>query len=234
MQIPPLGGTFPAREPCIYTACDSEYFSQFAPAFIHSALANSGWPLHLHLYNPTESQLAQLYTIPNLSVTWEHLPLADLDPSVLPAYYAAARFIRLAQVFGNHAVFCMDIDAVVRSTVPKLSTRADLYLHRISTQPRRFLAGGVYLNSTQGGHQFIQQFADQLSTVILANSLSWGSDQRVLNTVALGYKLALLPKSLVDWDLHQHSSVWTAKGARKNQMAFVAEQARWSAPASER
>jgi hypothetical protein len=37
-------------------------------------------------------------------------------------YYACARFIRLAQLFHSTTALCVDVDAVVRKSIPNLGT----------------------------------------------------------------------------------------------------------------
>jgi hypothetical protein len=78
-------------------------------------------------------------------------------------YFACARFIRLAQLIRPiDCVFAMDIDAVVRKPVPELSNLKDFYIHHIDGKKARYLAGGMYFPRTNGGYEFLQQYAGVL------------------------------------------------------------------------
>ena len=151
MNLPLVCGQHPATTFYIYSACDSDYFDQFAVPFFRSAQINAGVPVHLHIFNPRQDQLA-LCAKHGVSTTWEEIkqeqfvdaaqllletagePLrrtqvamskggdTELVQRILKTYYACARFIRLADIFDG-AVFACDIDAVVRKPILELKDR---------------------------------------------------------------------------------------------------------------
>ena len=57
MIIPPIYGTCNQRNFYIYAACDTKYFDEFGPAFIHSIKQNTTAGIHVHLFNPKQSQI---------------------------------------------------------------------------------------------------------------------------------------------------------------------------------
>jgi hypothetical protein len=154
------------------------------------------------------------------------------DASVLErmqkTYYACARFIRLAQLFGSTTALCVDVDAVVRKSIPDLDTAHDFYIHRITGKKARFLAGGLYLNPTVATGQFLREYADQLESYITRDYLYWGLDQDLLDPVVPKYNCGQLPISYIDWNMQDSSCIWTAKGTRKELAAFVNEKQKYS------
>lgn len=140
-------------------------------------------------------------------------------------YYACARFIRLSEILTeNCSVFAIDIDAIVRKQVPVLSTKPDLFIHRIEGKKARFLAGGMYINNLK----FLQDYATILKEKINNDYLYWGLDQDLLENIVSQYKFDRLPISLIDWEMRDSSYIWTAKGKRKDLKIFTDEQKKYA------
>jgi hypothetical protein len=57
MHLPPLQGNLTQSGYYIYTACDTNYFDSFGETLINSVRANTSLGLHVHLFNPTDTQL---------------------------------------------------------------------------------------------------------------------------------------------------------------------------------
>lgn len=257
MQIPQLFGQMPTADFVIYTACDTEYFDQFAKTFCNSAKKNADCSVHLHIFNPRDDQLAWCAQR-NISRTWEYVDSAAFAPAasnlltaggeglrrtqvaiaksndlnipqrMAKTYYACARFIRLTEVHHScSTVFACDVDAVIRKTVPRLSADSDLYIHQIFGAKARFLAGGLYLNS--GAKSFLKAYADVLRSKIEQDQLYWSVDQDVLDPLMPKFNYGQLPETLIDWNMKPASVIWTAKGARKNNTAFTEEQKKYTA-----
>lgn len=256
MIIPPLQGTCTQTKPFVYAACDSDYFTEFGREFINSIQQNTQFGTHIHLFNPTEDQLNFCHK-KNVSVTHESVPF-DLfttistdclelkqlerthtamkkgnDQSVAErlrkTYYACVRFIRLQEIFaGSTTVFAADIDAIVRSNIPTLSTDRDFYIHHITGAKARFLAGGLWLNPVAGSCDFLQQYAQQLRLSIERNYLYWGLDQDLLDPIVPKYRFGNLPMNYIDWNMNPGSYVWTAKGTRKELDVFINEKQKYN------
>jgi hypothetical protein len=155
---------------------------------------------------------------------------ASVQQRIQRTYFACARFIRLAQlVKPTDSLFAMDIDAVVRKSVPELSNLQDFYIHHIDGKKARYLAGGMYFPRTNRGYEFLQQYADVLKQHIQQDRLYWGVDQDALDDIVPRYRWGQLPEAYIDWEMQQRSFVWTAKGTRKNLEVFVNEQKRYTA-----
>jgi hypothetical protein len=141
-------------------------------------------------------------------------------------YFACARFIRLNQILNNDTVaFSIDVDAVVRSAIPKLSIDKDLYIHHITGKKARFLAGGVYINPN--GRDFLKEYAAILELKISEDLIHWGLDQDVLDPIVPKYNYASLPIRYIDWHMMSDSYIWTAKGSRKETAEFISEQKKY-------
>jgi hypothetical protein len=256
MIIPPLQGTCTQTRPFIYAACDSNYFTEFGREFVNSIQQNTQFGTHIHLFNPTAEQL-DFCQQKNVSITYESVPFdlftgisTDcLEPKQLErthtamkkgndqsvadrlrkTYYACVRFIRLQQVFsGSTTVFAADIDAIVRSNIPALSTDRDFYIHHITGAKARFLAGGLWLNPVAGSCNFLQEYSQQLRSSIEKDYIYWGLDQDVLDPIVPRYRFGNLPINYIDWNMNPSSYVWTAKGTRKELAVFVNEKKKYN------
>lgn len=263
MILPQLLGSLPSTDFFIYSACDQDYFDQFAGALINSIRANSPNNLHLHIFNPRQDQLDHCAAQSGLSVSYEHVtsdlfdaaaarwsrPVEDavsqsqlqrthsamhkgqdinLQHRMQKTYYACARFIRLAQLAGSASFMSMDVDAVVRGMIPRLSGQHDFYLHQITGAKARVLAGGMYVNAQGRSTQFLNHYAQQLQQNLCADKIYWGLDQDILDQIVPEYECGDLPISMIDWNMRPDSVIWTAKGTRKDLPQFMAEQQRYS------
>ena len=256
MQIPQLHGQVLAQDFLVYTACDRDYFDQFGKIFCRSALTAGQTNVHLHLFNPTDAQLQwcgsngvgttwEYTTELNFAPLVDKLKLtageplrrslvamekgkdANLKQRLEKTYYACARFIRLAQVhLACSTLFACDIDAVVRKPIPRLSTEKEFYIHQIFGTKARFLAGGLYLNST--AVKFAQDYADVLTKNIQQDTLYWSMDQDVLDPLVPQCNYGQLPETLIDWYMRPESIIWTAKGTRKDNQRFIVEQKQYA------
>lgn len=81
MFLPDIQGSCDQSNFFFYAACDSDYFDQFAPALIQSALHNTPYGVHLHVYNATDHQRA-LCDRPRVSLTTEIVNLRDFQSAV--------------------------------------------------------------------------------------------------------------------------------------------------------
>jgi hypothetical protein len=143
-------------------------------------------------------------------------------------YYACVRFIRLQEIFTESTtVFAADVDAIIRSNIPMLSTDQDFYIHQITGAKARFLAGGLWLNPVAGSSEFLQDYANRLRISIAQDYIYWGLDQDVLDPIVPKYCFGNLPMNYIDWNMKQDSYVWTAKGKRKDLEVFKAEKIKY-------
>jgi hypothetical protein len=79
MILPTMTGSAPGVPFAIYTACDTAYFDEFAPALIRSIQANSPDHLHLHIFNPRTDQLDFCADQIGVSVSYEHVTAEQFD-----------------------------------------------------------------------------------------------------------------------------------------------------------
>jgi len=154
------------------------------------------------------------------------------DASILErmqkTYYACARFIRLAELYKNHNLLAVDIDAVVRQSVPVLGPEYDFYIHHIEGRRARYLAGGLWLTSAVACGKFLLEYADQLREYFEQDYVYWGLDQDLLDPIVPKFCHGQLPMSYIDWNMRAESYIWTAKGTRKDLAVFVNEQQKYT------
>jgi hypothetical protein len=71
--------------------------------------------------------------------------------------------------------------------------------------------------------QFAQKLAAVIKEQIEQDNIYWFLDQHSLDRVIVDYKKGLLPISYVDWRMQPTSSIWSAKGKRKDLEIFKKE-----------
>lgn len=152
----------------------------------------------------------------------------DLHHRMQKTYYACSRFIRLSKLAGSASFMSMDVDALVRGSIPRLSQHYDFYLHKITGSKARILAGGMYVNAQGRSSEFLNQYAQALQSSIENDYIYWGLDQDILDQIVPGYVSGNLPISMIDWDMQPTSVIWTAKGTRKDLPKFIAEKKRYN------
>jgi hypothetical protein len=261
MILPALQGTCNHQEFFIYTACDDQYFDEFAPAFVGSIQANAQANIHLHIFNPRPDQL-EFCQRRGVTVTWEHVPMElfsncakrwrtppGQDPELSQykrtlnamskggdttiiqrlqkTYYACARFIRLAKIYQQVPVLAIDIDAVIRSTIPPLSSDHDFYIHYICGKRARYLAGGLWLTASDSCVMFLNMYASELQSWFEKDYAYWGLDQDLLDPIVPKFDHGQLPMEYIDWNMQEQSYIWTAKGTRKNLPVFTKAQQKY-------
>jgi hypothetical protein len=153
----------------------------------------------------------------------------SIQQRIQRTYFASARFIRLHQLIRPVSrLFAIDVDAVVRLPLPELDNNRDFFIHYISGRRARYLAGGLYLTGNNRGYDFLKEYATVLKTNIETDNLYWGIDQDVLTELVPRYHWSNLPIEYIDWEMQEHSYIWTAKGTRKDLETFVNEKQKYT------
>lgn len=152
---------------------------------------------------------------------------AELQQLIKQTYYACARFVRLAEILPiGQRCLAIDVDGLVRKPFANQLGGADFYLYE-KPKDGTHLAGAMLFNGLQGSTNFLQHYARELQTSIEANDLYWFLDQFVLDRLVPLYRKGLLPMSYIDWAMRPESSIWSAKGKRKELDIFRQEQAKY-------
>ena len=153
----------------------------------------------------------------------------DLVQRVIKTYFACARFVRLNEIITKPLnVFAIDIDALVRKEITPPEGNVDFFIHHITGAKARFLAGGMFLLDNKNSLSYLTEYASVLKTHIENDHLYWSLDQDVLDFIVPKYRYGDLPMSYIDWNMNQTSSVWTAKGTRKDLATFVNEKKKYN------
>lgn len=151
----------------------------------------------------------------------------ELLKLIRQTYYACARFVRLAYLL-RPAQRCLsiDVDGLVRGKFSNSLGPEDFYLYE-KPKDGTHLAGAILFNGTAGAHEFLKEYAGQLQTSIGEDDLYWFLDQLVLDQLVPKYHKGLLPMSYIDWAMREESSIWSAKGKRKELDIFKQEQRKY-------
>ena len=154
---------------------------------------------------------------------------ANLQERMQRTYFACVRFVRLRDLYdARHRMFAMDVDAVVRARLRSPGDDRAFYIHRIHGAKARYLAGGIWLNAVQSNCGFLDEYAAAITSHFHDDYIYWGIDQDVLEHIVPKWNHAELPQEYIDWNMQAHSMVWTAKGNRKNNLAFLEAKRQFS------
>lgn len=144
-------------------------------------------------------------------------------------YFACVRFVRLSEIFdASCEIFAMDVDAVVRAQLRSPGNQHAFYIHRIHGRKARYLAGGIWLNANPDNTVFLADYAAAIQDYFHRDYIYWGIDQDILEHTVPRHNHGELPMTYIDWNMRSESWVWTAKGTRKNDSAFLAVMAQYS------
>lgn len=157
----------------------------------------------------------------------ETLGANELLKLVRQTYFACTRFIRLSEIKKDLPCLAIDVDGLVRKSFSyNLDGNADFYLYE-KPKDGSHLAGALLFNSQQS-NKFLEEYSAELLTSIEQNDLYWFLDQVILDKLVPKYKKGLLPMSYIDWAMRPDSSIWSAKGKRKELEIFIQEQRKYS------
>ena len=152
----------------------------------------------------------------------------ELHRLVKQTYYACARFIRLAQILPQgKKCLAIDVDGLVRKPFDYNLGSADFYLYE-KPKDGTHLAGAILFNGQSGTHEFLQNYAGQLTVAFERDDVYWFLDQYILDQLVPRYVKGLLPMSYIDWAMRTESAIWSAKGKRKELEVFKKEQQRYA------
>jgi len=151
----------------------------------------------------------------------------ELSKLIKQTYYACVRFIRLAEILQpDQRCLALDVDGLVRKPFTHELGDADFYLYR-KPKDGTHLAGALLFNGKSGTNNFLHQYANDLRKNINEDELYWFLDQLILDQHVPKHNVGLLPMSYIDWAMRDDSSIWSAKGKRKELDLFKQEQGKY-------
>jgi hypothetical protein len=80
LKLPPFEGKFPDSDVCFYVAADENYFNQHAKPLIGSIRRYFSYPIHFHLYSPSEES-KNWCNLNNISYSHEIVDVKIVDPA---------------------------------------------------------------------------------------------------------------------------------------------------------
>lgn len=170
-KLPPIEIIQPLPDslthPIIFVACNDAYFFQHALCLAYSIHdTNPGKvALHLHLYSPNKSVLAEIALLrkrlPNLTigVSVEYGDVT-IDPAV---YYSSARFVRAYEIllYYRRDLCLMDADALVNTSWDIFAAHLDPYTELVLACPpiapfwEQVTAGFLYCKATPTAEHYL-------------------------------------------------------------------------------
>lgn len=239
VAAPNAGSGRPDRAPdaalTVFLACDPVYLERFGLAALAAfAEAHPGRRLgaHLHLFDPTATACAAADRAAaalglDLVLTTEATP-PETEPHRRGAYYACARFCRLAEAMAVHRapVVALDADAIVRRDLAPLLTRTvdvGLTFSPHSVPWNRYPAGFLLLRPTAAARAFAADVGRLIGDGLGRGRRLWFLDQWALLVAA-----ARLPQArrrirrfpwtwTYDTEFTDRGWVWQGNDSRKNE-----------------
>jgi len=265
LKLPPLLGKFPQTDVCFYIAADENYFNQHAKPLIGSIKKYFSYPIHFHLYNPSDAS-KNWCTTHNISYSYEIVDVKIVDPAfdiyrnmpsdgelqrrrskmvklgenverirneLIKTYYACTRFIRLSELLIKPTyVIMLDTDSLIRSHFDLLSKDYDIHIyektHMSHVRHKQHLASTIFYTGTQGSYGLIQDHARLILEEYNSDTFYWFLDQETLDVAIQKYSKSPLNLSFVDFEMKKSSSIWCAKGPRKNFPIWLEEIRKYS------
>ena len=146
---------------------------------------------------------------------------------VRATYFACMRFVRLAQLMRpGQRCLEIDVDGLVRAPFDTYLGEEDFYLYE-KPKDGTHLAGAILFNGKAGSHEFLQAYGQAIRQAIEADDIYWFLDQILLDQLVPNYRKGILPMSYIDWGMRPESSIWSAKGPRKELEVFKQEQRKY-------
>ena len=196
-----IHGTWSTHPRLVLASCDNRYFDQFADRFCRSFRKRLGLPVHLHLINPTKTQitLCNQWTV---SHTVEYISLPELDrrvqwcirnrkksqeqaqADVIAGYSQAIRFWLLGKYQQPYqSVVVADIDAVAVQS-PTEEQLATLFSGtQFSIYKNRTMA--TFCVFTGSEIKTVQDISDWIAQYDLKHSIHNAVDQSALKKCVL-------------------------------------------------
>lgn len=150
-----------------------------------------------------------------------------LQELIRKTYYACCRFIRLSEILKKGSrCLAIDIDGLVRADFPMVleNENHDFYLYRKPSGEH--LAGAILF--TERSKKFLVDYSNHIAENIVKEDLYWFMDQIELDKCVPKYNAGVLPMSYIDWEMDDNSSIWSAKGKRKDTIIFLDEQKKYN------
>ena len=227
----------------VFTVADGNYFDRFGKAFLGSVLENShGTQVHLHLYNPTNSQLEFIDKLTkdvlgsSVSVTWETINLDHLHGEDYGRYICFSRFLRLSELVKSTGTNCLllDIDALVVKSTTQLLTdigEADVAFyarfHKAGIDTK-MLGGTLYVASTNNGKKFAELISSKLERFVSHGKFLEKLDQIVIydeftrfRKTCQNFKFYLFDDRVIDLSFSGGSIIWYPKGDSRMDGVFM-------------
>lgn len=228
-----------------FLACDPGYLHRYgfaALAAFAEAHAGAALSVHLHLYDGDADTAARAAHAADrlglaLALTGEAAP-AETDVARRGAYYACARFCRLAEALPRYAApaVALDADALVRRDLRPLVARVPavgLATSPLSVPWNRHPAGFVVLRPGAAAQEFADRTAALIGDSLGRGRRLWFLDQWALLIAAEAHRVRRIPAAWTyDTGFGPHTWVWQASDSRKaGDPAYLAERNRLTAKA---
>jgi hypothetical protein len=265
LKLPLFEGNFPDADVCFYVAADENYFNQHAKPLIASIRQYFSYPIHFHLYNPSDAS-KNWCAVNNISYSYEFVDIKIVDPAfeiyrnipddlelcrrrskmikfgenvekirneLIKTYYACTRFVRLSELLKKPTyIIMLDADSLIRNHFHLLSRDYDIHIyeknHKKHVKYTQHLASTIFYTGTQGSYDLIQDHSRLILEEYRKDTLYWFLDQETLDLSIQRYSKNSLALNFVDFDMKEYSSIWCAKGPRKNLPVWLEEIKKYS------
>lgn len=227
----------------ILLVADSSYEMYLIPilnSILQNDIHNNIEGIHIHLINSDTSEEIYLRRFDKkITFSREHTELDDvrliykkvkMHITQKRAYCSNIRIKIISNLLneGVSKILYLDVDSLVRGDLSLLSNLLDdidLFYRRFKRENNRIMSGCIGVKNTEKAIKFFQEFNEILCK---DNYCTWFADQTILESLVnkngYGMKFYDVGVSYLDWDFHDESKIWTAKGKiRKDDEKFIKE-----------
>jgi len=232
----------------VFTAADSVYLGRFLMPFVGSLVAHNAEPrLHVHLYNPTASDVALLQRVrqqyPEVQLTSSHETFSDDDlarrakasPKQLwkSLYICCSRFLaaRVLQQRTGASLLIVDIDILFNGNIEERFSGdiacALMLRPQESNLSKRALGGVVFASGSAAGQSFLARACDDIERFLAAGFYWFAFDQYALYRSVQRIRaserrnlVSLLTEHDVSFDFVGDALIFYPKGALKHENEY--------------
>jgi hypothetical protein len=221
--------------PVVFSACDSKYFLEHAPAFIASA-ESIGKDVHIHIYDPTSEAIAMFLNIKTFQDLKIKLTLS-FSASVqnfkshneYRTYCACIRFVALPELLKfAKKVMTLDIDCLMMKEF-NFPEKSIGYFSREplegtvgwEKEGTKVLASAIYFDERA------IEFTQKIKERITQGPLLWFLDQVAISEVLSNSDVDAehFDTQFLDSEFNEDSIIWNGKGPRKyDNVRYVAKK----------
>jgi hypothetical protein len=183
---------------------------------MRTVLAASLASIHVHIFNPVESQLVWCKNN-DISCSYENISSTIRE---INTYYACVRFVRIPEIFNpSTRIISLDCDGIAIRPISEEKFLKDTEISKVLWREKQqtSLASSVFF----GPDNFRTTYADYLRSHFEKDTYAWYLDQGVMDNMIKSKEVTYTTN--VEWGWYKNKGeilILTGKGSRKYDLEF--------------